>query len=305
MRGFFISRMVQLVVTMFIVSVVVFFILRLSGDPILVVAPDFFSEEQIEQMRKFWGFDRPIGEQYLNFVAKAITGNFGKSYLAKRPAMELVFERLGYSWMLAAAAAAIGLTIAVPLGILSALKRNSFIDLVITSLSSLGTAMPSFWLGLMLIIVFSVHLGLLPVFGALEPKAIILPAATLGVGMAARLSRMTRSAMLEVLNQDYVRTARSKGLMHKTVITRHALRNALIPIVTVFGLQLGWLLGGSVVVESVFSWPGLGRLMIDSISVRDNTVVQAGLLFFALSFILINYAIDVIYVFLDPRINFQ
>lgn len=305
MRGFFISRIVQLVVTMFIVSVVVFFILRLSGDPILVVAPDFFSEEQIEQMRKFWGFDRPIGEQYLNFVTKAITGNFGTSYLAKRPAMELVFERLGYSWMLAAAAAAIGLTIAVPLGILSALKRNSFIDLVITSLSSLGTAMPSFWLGLMLIIVFSVHLGLLPVFGALEPKAIILPSATLGVGMAARLSRMTRSAMLEVLNQDYVRTARSKGLMHKTVILRHALRNALIPIVTVFGLQLGWLLGGSVVVESVFSWPGLGRLMIDSISVRDNTVVQAGLLFFALSFILINYAIDVIYIILDPRIKFQ
>ncbi|MDE2776094.1 MAG: ABC transporter permease [Chloroflexota bacterium] len=305
MRGFFISRMVQLVVTMFIVSVVVFFILRLSGDPILVVAPDFFSEEQIEQMRKFWGFDRPIGEQYLNFVTKAITGNFGTSYLAKRPAMELVFERLGYSWMLAAAAAAIGLTIAVPLGILSALKRNSFIDLIITSLSSLGTAMPSFWLGLMLIIVFSVHLGLLPVFGAQEPKALILPSATLGVGMAARLSRMTRSAMLEVLNQDYVRTARSKGLMQKTVIIRHALRNALIPIVTVFGLQLGWLLGGSVVVESVFSWPGLGRLMIDSISVRDNTVVQAGLLFFALSFILINYAIDVIYIILDPRIKFQ
>ncbi len=305
LRGFFISRMIQLVVTMFIVSVVVFFILRLSGDPILVVAPDFFSEEQIEQMRKFWGFDRPIGEQYLNFVAKAITGNFGTSYLAKRPAMELVFERLGYSWMLAAAAAAIGLTIAIPLGILSALKRNSFVDLIITSMSSLGTAMPSFWLGLMLIIVFSVHLGLLPVFGALEPKAIILPSATLGVGMAARLSRMTRSAMLEVLNQDYVRTAHSKGLMHKTVVMRHALRNALIPIVTVFGLQLGWLLGGSVVVESVFSWPGLGRLMIDSISVRDNTVVQAGLLFFSLSFILINYAIDVIYIILDPRIKFQ
>ena len=305
MRGFFISRLIQLVVTMFIVSVVVFFILRLSGDPILVVAPDFFSEEQINQMRKFWGFDRPLGEQYLTFVSKAITGDFGKSYLAKRPAMELVFERLGYSWMLAAASAAIGLTIAVPLGILSALRRNSFVDLVITSLSSLGTAMPSFWLGLMLIIIFSVHLRMLPAFGALEPKAIILPSATLGVGMAARLSRMTRSAMLEVLNQDYVRTAKSKGLQEKVVILRHALRNALIPIVTVFGLQLGWLLGGSVVVESVFSWPGLGRLMIDSISVRDNTVVQAGLLFFALSFILINYAIDVIYIILDPRIKFQ
>ena len=219
--------------------------------------------------------------------------------------MELVFERLGYSWILAAASASIGLTIAIPLGILSALKRNSLLDLIITSMSSLGTAMPSFWLGLMLIIIFSVHLRLLPVFGALEPKAIIMPSVTLGVGMAARLSRMTRSAMLEVLSQDYVRTAHSKGLLHNTVVMRHALRNALIPIVTVFGLQLGWLLGGSVVVESVFSWPGLGRLMIDSISVRDNTVVQAGLIWFALSFILINYAIDVIYVILDPRIKFQ
>ena len=305
MRGFFISRLLQLIVTMFIISLVVFFILRLSGDPILVVAPDFFSQEQIEQMRKFWGFDKPLGEQYLTFVTKAITGDFGKSYLAKRPAMELIIERLGYTWMLAAASAAIGLTIAIPLGILSALKRNSLLDLIITSLSSLGTAMPSFWLGLMLIIIFSVYLRMLPAFGALEPKAIIMPSVTLGVGMAARLSRMTRSAMLEVLNQDYVRTAHSKGLLHKTVVFRHALRNALIPIVTVFGLQLGWLLGGSVVVESVFSWPGLGRLMIDSISVRDNTVVQAGLLFFALSFILINYVIDVLYIMLDPRIKFQ
>ncbi len=305
MRGFFISRLLQLFVTMFIVSVVVFFILRLSGDPILVVAPDFFSQEQIEQMRKFWGFDRPLGEQYLTFVTKAITGDFGKSYLAKRPAMELILERLGYTWMLAAAAASIGVTVAIPLGILSALKRNSLLDLIITSLSSLGTAMPSFWLGLMLIIIFSVYLRMLPAFGALEPKAIIMPSVTLGVGMAARLSRMTRSAMLEVLNQDYVRTAHSKGLLHKTVVLRHALRNALIPIITVFGLQLGWLLGGSVVVESVFSWPGLGRLMIDSISVRDNTVVQAGLIFFALSFILINYVIDVLYIILDPRIKFQ
>lgn len=297
--------MVQLVVTMFIVSVIVFLILRLSGDPVMVVAPDFFSQEQIDQMRKFWGFDRPLGEQYITFITKALTGDFGTSYLKKLPAMEVVINRLGNTWLLAAASAAIGVTIAVPLGVLSALKRNSLIDLIITSLSTLGTAMPSFWLGLMLIIVFSVYLRMLPAFGALEPKALIMPSVTLGVGMAARLSRMTRSAMLEVLNQDYVRTARSKGLMHKTVVLRHALRNALIPIVTVFGLQLGWLLGGSVVVESVFSWPGLGRLMIDSISVRDNTVVQAGLLWIALSFILINYAIDVIYIILDPRIKFQ
>ena len=287
MRGFFISRLLQLFVTMFIVSVVVFFILRLSGDPILVVAPDFFSEEQIEQMRKFWGFDRPLGEQYFTFVTKAITGDFGKSYLAKRPAMELIIERLGYTWILAAAASAsIGLTIAIPLGILSALKRNSFAGLnhhfaVVPGHSHAQLlARPHADYRL-----FSLIWVMLPALRRPGTKAIIMPAVTLGVGMAARLSRMTRSAMLEVLNQDYVRTAHSKGLMHKTVVMRHALRNALIPIVTVFGLQLGWLLGGSVVVESVFSWPGLGRLMIDSISVRDNTVVQAGLLlFFSLVF---------------------
>jgi ABC-type dipeptide/oligopeptide/nickel transport system permease component len=165
--------------------------------------------------------------------------------------------------------------------------------------------MPSFWLGMMLIILFSVNLRILPAFGALEPAAIILPTLTLAVGAAARLSRVTRSSILEVLNQDYIRTAHSKGLNQNQVLWRHALRNALIPIVTVFGLQLGWLLGGSVVVESVFAWPGLGRLMIESINVRDITVVQAGLLWFALSFLMINLVIDVLYVYLDPRIHYK
>ena len=303
--NFIISRLVQLAVTMFIVSLAAFLIIRLSGDPILVLAPDFFSEEQKAQMREFWGFDRPLSEQFITFISKAVTGDFGTSFVAKRPAMELVLERLGNTWLLAAAASAIGLTIAIPLGILSALKRNSLLDFVSTALASLGTAMPGFWLGLMLIIIFSVNLRILPAFGAMEPKAIIMPSLALGVGMAARLSRMTRSAMLEVLNQDYVRTARSKGLQQKTVVMRHALRNALIPIVTVFGLQLGWLLGGAIIVESVFSWPGLGRQIIDSISNRDNTIMQAGLVWISLSFILISYVIDVLYVLLDPRIQFD
>lgn len=303
--SFFISRCLQIVVTLFIISVVVFFILRISGDPVQVTTPDFMPEDQIEQIRKFWGFDRPIGEQYLTFITKAVAGDFGISYLAKRPAMELVIERLGNTLLLAAASAAIGVTIAVPLGILSALKRNSLLDFISTALASLGTAMPAFWFGLMLIIIFSVYLRILPAFGALEPTAIIMPSVTLGVGMAARLSRLTRSAMLEVLNQDYVRTARSKGLKQNTVVIRHTLRNALIPIVTVFGLQLGWLLGGSIIVESVFSWPGIGRLIIDSISVRDNTVVQAALLWISLSIMLINFAIDVFYILIDPRVQFD
>lgn len=303
MREFIVTRFFQLVVTMFIVSLLVFVMVRLRGDPISIMAPPIFNEEQIQALRAAWGFDKPVLEQYVIFLRKAVTGDFGTSFFARRPAMEVVIERLGNSWLLAAVASMIGLTIAVPLGILSALKRNSILDFASTGLASLGTAMPSFWLGLMLIIVFSVYLRILPAFGALEPQAIIMPSVTLGVGMAARLSRLTRSAMLEVLNQDYVRTARSKGLQNKQVVLRHALRNALIPVVTVFGLQLGWLLGGSVVVESVFAWPGLGRLMVESINVRDTTVVQAGLFWFSLSFILINYALDAFYMLIDPRIR--
>ncbi|MCU0512353.1 MAG: ABC transporter permease [Anaerolineae bacterium] len=305
MRKFIATRLVYTIITVFMVSLIVFFMVRLRGDPIAVMAPPTFSEEQVARMRTAWGFDRPVGEQYVIFLQKAVTGDFGQSIQARRPAMELVLERLGNTYLLSLTSALLGLVIALPLGIISALKRNSWIDFLSTVFASVGTAMPGFWLGLMLIIVFSVNLRILPAFGALEPAAIIMPTITLGVGMAARLSRITRSAMLEVMNQDYIRTAYSKGLNRRSVVVQHALRNALIPIVTIFGLQLGWLLGGSVIVESVFSWPGLGRLMIESINVRDITVVQAGLLWFALSFILINLAVDVLYVFLDPRIQYD
>lgn len=305
MVKFIITRLFQMVITLFIVSLLVFFMVRLKGDPISVMVPPTFNQEQIEEMRAAWGFDKPLVEQYFIFLQKAVTGDFGQSIQARRPAMELVIERLGNTFLLAFAASVVGLTIALPLGVISALKRNSFIDLFSTVFASIGTAMPSFWLGLMLIIIFSVNLRILPAFGALEPASIIMPALTLGVGMAGRLSRLTRSAMLEVLNQGYMRTAHSKGLAPRTIMIRHALRNAMIPIVTVFGLQLGWLLGGSVVVESVFSWPGLGRLMIESINVRDITVVQAGLFWFALSFLMINFVVDILYLFLDPRIQVE
>lgn len=305
MRNYILKRIIQLSITIFVVSLIVFFMVRLKGDPISVMAPPTFSEEQVAALRTAWGFDKPLVEQYLIFLSKAVTGDFGQSIQARRPAMELVFERMGNTYLLTLTSAAVGMAIAVPLGVISALKRNSPLDLLVTALSALGTAMPSFWLGLVLILIFSVQLRILPAFGALSPESLIMPSVTLGVGMAARLSRLTRSAMLEVLNEDYVRTARSKGLNEQSVVIRHALRNALIPLITVLGLQLGWLLGGSVVVESVFSWPGLGRLMIESINVRDITVVQAGLLWFALSFALINLAVDVAYTFLDPRISYE
>jgi len=299
------SRLVQMVITIFIVSLVVFFLVRLKGDPVSILAPETFNEAQKEALRRAWGLDRPLWEQYLTFLRKAVTGDFGMSIEYRIPAMDLVLQRLKWTYLLAGVAALIGLIIALPLGILSAVYRNSFIDLIVTVLATLGRAMPGFWIGLMLILVFSVHFRALPAYGAESPKSIIMPALALGVGLAATLSRLTRSSMLEVLGQDYVRTARSKGLSERVVILRHALRNALIPVVTSFGLSLGWLLGGAVVIESVFSWPGLGRLMIDSINIRDITIVQAGLLFFATSFVVINLIVDIVYTLLDPRVRYD
>ncbi|MDE0099635.1 MAG: ABC transporter permease [Truepera sp.] len=305
MQAFIISRLGQMLLTIFIVSLIAFFLIRLKGDPISVMAPPTFSESQIEALRKAWGFDRPLTEQYFVFVRKALSGDFGLSVQARIPAMELVLKRLLNTYLLASVSVVIGILIAIPLGVISALNRNSWLDIAATTSATLGTAMPNFWLGLMLILIFSVNLRLLPAFGALEPSAIIMPALTLGTGIAARLSRLTRSAMLEVLGQDYVRTAYSKGLAGRVVIVRHALRNSLLPVVTALGLQLGWLLGGSVVVESVFAWPGIGRLMIESIGVRDITVVQAALFWFALSFILINLILDIVYTLIDPRIQLR
>lgn len=305
MTRYIIARLLQMLITLFIISLIVFFMVRLKGDPITVMVPPTFSEEQIEALRRAWGFDRPLLEQYFTFLRKALVGDFGDSVQFRTPAMELVMDRLKWTYLLAATSGLIGIVIALPLGIISALRRNSGVDLFSTGLATLGTAMPSFWLGLMLMLLFSVQLRILPAIGAEEPRNLIMPAMTLGVGMAARLSRLTRSSMLEVLGQDYIRTALSKGLESRIVVVRHALRNALIPVVTAFGLQMGWLLGGAVVVESVFAWPGLGRLMIEAISIRDITVVQAGLFWFALTFMFINLCVDILYTIIDPRIRYS
>lgn len=303
MARYIFNRVIQMLITLFVVSLLVFFMVRLRGDPVSIMAPPTFSAEQVEDLRRAWGFDKPLWEQYKIFITKAVTGDFGMSVRHRRPAMELVLERLVWTYILAGSAALIGLAIAIPLGVISAVKRNSWIDLTSTTLATIGTAMPEFWLGLMFILLFSVNLRLLPAFGAGSPAALIMPALTLGLGMASRLSRLTRSSMLEVLGKDYIRTAYSKGLRDHVVILRHALQNALIPVITAFGLQLGWVLGGAVIVEMVFSWPGLGRLMVNSLSVRDITVVQAGLLWFALSFMLINLVLDILYTYFDPRIK--
>ena len=305
MARYIVSRIGQMIITMFIVSLMVFFMIRLKGDPISIMAPPHFNEEQKESLRRAWGFDKPLGEQYWIFITKAVTGDFGKSMSHSSPAMELVISRMKLTYLLAGVSAVIGIVIAVPLGVLSALYRNSLLDVSVSALASLGTAMPNFWLGLMLIIVFSVQLRWFPVFGAESVRSIVLPATCLGTGMAARLSRLTRSAMLDALRQDYMRTARSKGLNPTRVNVAHALRNALIPVITALGLQLGWLLGGSVIVESVFAWPGLGRLVVEAINVRDITVVQAAVFWFSLTFIMINLLVDLLYSVVDPRIKIE
>ena len=305
MARYIVSRIGQMIITMFIVSLMVFFMIRIKGDPITIMAPPHFNEEQKESLRRAWGFDKPLGEQYWIFITKAVTGDFGKSMSHSSPAMDLVISRMKLTYLLAGVSAVIGILIAIPLGVLSALYRNSLLDVSVSALASLGTAMPNFWLGLMLIIVFSVQLRWFPVFGAESIRSIVLPATCLGTGMAARLSRLTRSAMLDALRQDYMRTARSKGLNPTRVNVVHALRNALIPVITALGLQLGWLLGGSVIVESVFAWPGLGRLVVEAIHVRDITVVQAAVFWFSLTFIMINLLVDILYSVVDPRVKFE
>jgi peptide/nickel transport system permease protein len=295
----------QTVLVLAIVSVVVFLLVRLGGDPLSVMSQGDYSPDQIEGLRKAWGLDRPLYEQYLVFLRSAAQGDFGFSPRYRRTAMEMVVERLPWTYLLAGVSAVVSLAIAIPLGVLSAVKRNSALDLASTAFATLGAAMPNFWIGIMLILLFSVTLRMLPAFGADSWKSLIMPSVTLGAAIAARLARLTRSAMLEVLGQDFIRTARAKGLAARRVIYGHALRNALIPVVTAFGLQLGWLLGGAVVVEQVFAWPGLGRLMIEAIGLRDVTIVQAGVFWFALSFLFINLLVDMSYTLLDPRIRYD
>lgn len=305
MARYVLRRLLHMLIVLAIVSVVVFLLVRLGGDPLSVMSQGDYSPDQIEALRRAWGLDRPLHEQYLVFLKSVVQGDFGFSPRYRRTAMELVLERLPWTYLLAGVSALVALAIAIPLGVLSAVKRNSTIDLVSTAFATLGAAMPNFWVGIMLILLFSVTFRVLPAFGAESWRSIIMPAVTLGAAIAARLARLTRSAMLEVLGQDFIRTARAKGLSARRVVYGHALRNALIPVVTAFGLQLGWLLGGAVVVEQVFAWPGLGRLMIEAIGLRDVTIIQAGVFWFALSFLLINLAVDVSYTMLDPRIRYD
>lgn len=286
------------------ISVISFFFIHLSGDPVMLMLPGDASHAEIEALREQMGFNDPLHVQYLRFAWQALQGKFGNSLYYKVPAMELILERLPASLELAVAAMLIALVVAVPVGIISAVRRGSLLDMGSMLGALFGLSMPHFWLGIMMILLFSVELGWLPTSGRGSLAQLVMPAVALGMSLTAMFARLTRSVMLEVLSLDYIRTARSKGLREWIVISKHAFKNALIPIVTVAGMQFGFLLGGTVIIETVFAWPGVGRLVIQAIFNRDYPLVQSIVLVLALIFVAVNFLVDMLYMYLDPQISY-
>jgi len=305
MRAFLLRRALHAVFVLWGVVTAVFFLVRLTGDPTPFLVDQSATQQEIADARHRLGLDRPLVEQYLDFVLSAVRGDFGASIREKRPAMSMVVEHLWPATIeLAAAALVLSTLLAIPLGVVSATHRNGALDHVSRLASLFLQSMPSFWLGLMLILLFAVELGgLLPAYGAGTMRHLILPAITLAAAPLAQNVRLIRSGMLEVLQQDYVRTARAKGLAERFVIYRHALRNAAIPVITVTGLSLGFMLSGAVIIETVFSWPGMGRLIVQAVPGRDFPVIQAGVFVFALIFVALNLLVDLLYTVVDPRVR--
>jgi peptide/nickel transport system permease protein len=298
-------RILAVVPVLFGVTLAVFSMLFLvPGDPVKMMLAEFVTTpDQIAQMRAQLHLDEPILKQYARFVADAARGDLGISIRSRRPVTTEIGENVWNTTQLAVAAMLVAVVIGVPLGVLAALARASWLDVASMGAALLGVSMPSFWLGLLLIFVFSLHLGWFPATGGGGLTHLVLPSVTLGAIAAAIIARLTRSSMLEVLGQDYVRTARAKGLGGFSVVVRHALKNALIPIITIFGLQFGNLLAGAVIVETVFSRPGLGRLIVGGILNKDFPLVQGTVLFVATVYVVINLLVDVAYAYTDPRIR--
>ena len=300
------SRILQSVVVILGVLLLVFFIVHLTGDPLRIMLPPEASQEDVERLRVQMGLDKPLPEQFVRFLGGALHGDFGESLRYRgQPALRQVTQRFPATLELAWATLLWSLPAAMLLGTIAAVRRNSILDNLATVSALLGQSLPSFWLGLMLILTFAVQFGWLPSSGYGEPRHVILPAFTLGAFFMARNTRLIRSGMIEVLEQDYIRTARAKGLGEKIVVARHAIKNMAIPVVTIIGLDIGQLLGGAVVTETVFAWPGIGRLAIDSILNRDFPVLEADVFFIALAFVGINLMIDVCYTWLDPRVRIR
>jgi peptide/nickel transport system permease protein len=306
MLQYVVKRLLSTIPVLFGISLLLFFMLRmLPGDPAQVLAGQMATPEEIENIRHQLGLDRPIHVQYAFFLSRLALFDLGRSARTQNPVTEEIWARLPNTILLAVVAIALACLFGIPAGIVSAVRPYTWTDYVVTFSALFGISMPVFWLGLMLVVVFSVMLNWLPAGGTGSWKHVILPSLTLAALMVAFIARMTRASMIEVLSQDYTTTARSKGLKEQVVIIKHALKNALIPIITVVGLQFGLLLGGAVLTETVFAWPGLGRLIVDSILARDYPVIQGAILVFGLLYILVNLIVDLVYAYVDPRIRYE
>jgi peptide/nickel transport system permease protein len=303
MRRYIARQLTQLVVVIFGISLLAFGILHVLGDPVLLLLPQNAGKEEFERYHKLLGLDQPLYVQYGKFVSKAIRGDFGKSWYADTPAFKLVLERMPPTIYLTLAGLLVALTIALPLGILSALKRHSWIDTACTGVAVAGQAMPLFWLGIMLIIIFSVQLRLLPASGYGSPQHFIMPAFCLGAALAPITMRLVRSGVIEAMNMEFIKTARAKGVPERSVVIKHAFRNACIPVITVLGLQFGQLLGGAIITETVFAWPGVATLTVESIRNQDFPVVQCAVIMLALIIVTVNLLVDLIVGVIDPRIR--
>ena len=296
-------RLLHALLVVFGVSLAVFFLSHLSGDPTLLMIQPGASEEDVAALRNRLGFDQPLPVQYAKFLGRAVQGDFGNSLWQNQPALPLVLDRMPATLQLTLAAMAISIVVSVPAGIVAAIKRGSLYDSLVMLVALLGQSIPVYWLGLMLILTFGVRFEILPTSGTGTISHLILPSVTLAAYAMARNARLVRSGMLEVLGQDYVRTARAKGLVERVVVLRHGLRNAAIPVVTLLALDFGALLGGAVITETIFAWPGVGRLVMQAIFQRDFPLVQAAVFVVAVTFVLINVAVDLLYTVLDPRIR--
>jgi peptide/nickel transport system permease protein len=316
MTRYIVRRVLQVVPVVFGISVAVFLMLRLiPGDVVDVIlgTEGAASPERMAQLRRTFGLDRPYHEQYLEWVGGMLSADFGRSIRTSRPILPDILARFPVTLQLTLMAMGLSLALAIPLGVLSAVRRYTRSDSVVRVIGLLGLSIPNFWLATMLILLVSSYWqGVLPTSGYISPgddlvgsfRSVILPAVALGVANLAILMRMTRSSMLEVLRQEYVMTARAKGLIERVVVYRHAFRNALIPVVTVAGVQVGHLLGGAIIVEQIFALPGVGTLVLNAITQRDYPVVQAGVLFIAVSFVLVNLIVDILYAYMDPKIHY-
>jgi peptide/nickel transport system permease protein len=304
MAGYVARRLVDAALGVLGVTTIAFLAIRLSGDPVALLITEYATPEDIARVRHVLGLDQPLWVQYARFLGDAVRGNFGESLRFIKPAASLVYSALPATVQLAAAALLLALAAALPLGMVAGVRRGSAVDGAAIVLATLGQSMPYFWLGILLIMVFAVRLQWLPAFGSDSWRHLILPALTLAMTPMARIARIVRSGMVEVLTQDYIRTARAKGLRAGAVVVRHALPNLAIPLVTLLALDFGTLLGGAVVTETIFAWPGVGRLVVQAIQSRDYPVVQAVVFYLATAVVLLNLALDVVYARLDPRVRY-